>query len=322
MRNALIIGINDYPTAPLKACINDAEKIAELLAKNEDGSKNFRTILLKNIVNKAELRQALIKLFNKKSDIALVYFAGHGSNDFFGYHIVTPDSVSNDMGVPMSQLLSIVNRSPAKNKIIILDCCRAGGIDEINQDTGMSVYLREGVIILASSRSDQLSKEVNGHGVFTNLLIEALKGGAADLNGNVTPGSIYAFIDKALGPSEQRPVFKTNISEFISLRQVTPQVPAGVIQNLLSFFATPDALFPLNPSYEDTNHPDVEHKVIEPYADADNVAKFKQLQKLQSVGLVVPVDAPFMFFAAMESKSCRLTALGYHYWRLAKQKKI
>jgi len=154
------------------------------------------------------------------------------------------------------------------------------------------------------------------------LLIEALNGGAADLNGNITPGSIYAFIDKALGPSEQRPVFKTNISEFVSLRQVTPQVPAKVIQNLINFFATPDALFPLNPSYEDTNHPDVEHKVIEPYADAVNVAKFKQLQKLQSVGLVVPVDAPFMFFAAMRSTGCRLTPLGKHYWNLVNNKRI
>jgi len=38
--------------------------------------------------------------------------------------------------------------------------------------------------------------------------------------------------------------------------------------------------------------------------------------------LVVPVDEEFMYFAAMNSKSCRLTELGYHYWRLIKKNKL
>lgn len=54
----------------------------------------------------------------------------------------------------------------------------------------------------------------------------------------------------------------------------------------------------------------------------ENVAIFKNLQKFQSVGLVMPVDVDHMYFAAMNSKSCRLTALGYHYWRLVKDKRI
>ena len=49
---------------------------------------------------------------------------------------------------------------------------------------------------------------------------------------------------------------------------------------------------------------------------------FKELQKFESVGLVVPVEEEHMYFAAINSKSCRLTALGYQYWRLVKEKKI
>ena len=70
----------------------------------------------------------------------------------------------------------------------------------------------------------------------------------------------------------------------------------------------------------DTNKETVEHNVIEPHAKDENVLVFKDLQKLQSVGLVVPVDSEYMYFAAMESKACRLTALGNHYWRLVKDK--
>jgi len=46
------------------------------------------------------------------------------------------------------------------------------------------------------------------------------------------------------------------------------------------------------------------------------------LQLYESVGLVEPVDAEHMYFAAMNSKSCKLTALGLHYWKLAKDKRF
>jgi len=36
--------------------------------------------------------------------------------------------------------------------------------------------------------------------VFTGLLVDALSGGAANLVGDVTPGSVYAHIDQSLGP--------------------------------------------------------------------------------------------------------------------------
>jgi hypothetical protein len=61
MRNALVIGINNYPTAPLTGCINDAEKIAELLNENEDGSKNFNTTILTDIHSKAKLKGCLMR---------------------------------------------------------------------------------------------------------------------------------------------------------------------------------------------------------------------------------------------------------------------
>jgi len=41
--------------------------------------------------------------------------------------------------------------------------------------------------------------------------VDALGGAAANLVGDVTPGSVYAHIDQSLGPWAQRPVFKTNV---------------------------------------------------------------------------------------------------------------
>ena len=52
------------------------------------------------------------------------------------------------------------------------------------------------------------------------------------------------------------------------------------------------------------------------------MAKFKILQKYNRINLVVPVDAEHMYFAAMNSKSCKLTILGEHYWKLVNKEQI
>jgi hypothetical protein len=164
--------------------------------------------------------------------------------------------------------------------------------------------------------------EVDGHGVFTHLLIDALQGGAADLSGHITPGSIYSYIDQSLGAWEQRPVFKTNITEFVSLRKIEAQVPDHDLRQIVRYFPSQDHEFPLDPSFEYTNSHHIEHLSIEPYANPENVKVFQNLQQFYKAGLITPIGTPYMYFAAMESRSCRLTPLGYHYWRLVDQEKI
>ncbi|WP_417900462.1 caspase family protein [Bacillus haimaensis] len=322
MRKALVVGINNYPTSPLAGCINDASAIASIIESNSDGSPNFDVKLVTDVSNKSELKGLIVDLFNGDSETSLFYFSGHGYIDDVGGYIVTPDYQAHDLGVSMDEILKIANDSKARNRIIILDCCHSGAFGSPKINGGITTQIVEGVSILTASRDHEPSLEINGHGVFTNLLLDALRGGAADLRGHITPGSVYAYIDQALGPWDQRPVFKTNISRFTSLRTIESQVPINILRKLIEFFPAPQHEFSLDPSFEDTNTVDVEHKVVEPYADSDNVNKFKILQKLESVGLIVPVNEDHMYFAAMNSKSCKLTALGYHYWRLVKDKRI
>ncbi|NVO08796.1 MAG: caspase family protein [Bacteroidales bacterium] len=322
MKKALVIGINKYPSAPLSGCVNDAEAFASIIEKNGDGTPNFDVKLKTDVPTKANLRKLILELFSGDSDTALFYFSGHGFINELGGYIVTPDYERNDEGVSMDEILIAANASEAKNRVIILDCCYSGAFGSPKITGDRSAHIAKGVSILTASKDNETSLEINGHGVFTNLLLDALHGGAADLNGHITPGSVYAYIDQALGSWDQRPVFKTNITKFISLRTIVPQVPIEVLRRLTEYFPTPVEHYPLDPSYEDTNTLHIEHKVVEPYAKLENVAKFKDLQKLQSIGLVVPIDEQFMYFAAMNSKACKLTNLGYHYWRLVKDNRI
>ena len=321
MRKALVVGINNYKYAPLRGCINDATSVGDLLETHGDGSPNFEVWRELDVPTKSDLTTLIANLFSGDCDTALFYFSGHGYINELGGYIVTPDFVKYDEGVSMEDILKLANKSRIKDKIIILDCCHSGVMGSSGIVDGAS-HLKDGISILTASRDDEPALEVNGHGVFTSLLLDALRGGAADLRGHISPGSVYAFIDQALGPWQQRPVFKTNIKRFTSIRTVTPPVPPEILRKITEYFPAPQDEMQLDPSFEDTNTKAIVHTLVEPYAIAGNVAIFKHLQKFQSVGLVVPVGEEHMYYAAMRTKSCRLTALGYHYWRLVKEKRI
>ena len=315
MKKALFIGINDYPTAPLKGCIKDATSISTILERNGDGSPNFSTRLITSsdkTITRSLLREEIEKLFNGDSDIALLYFSGHGFIKSTGGYLVTTDAKKYDEGVSMDEILAIANKSNAKNKVIILDCCHSGAMGTPRIIENNIAQLSEGMSILTASRETEYAIESNGAGVFTSLLMDALNGGASDIRGNITTGSLYSYVDEALGAWEQRPIFKTNISRFYPLRTIPPKVPFNILRNITDYFPCPEAEYDLDPSYEVTTDK----------ANSDKVKIFKELQMLQSVGLVIPIGEDYMYYAAINSKSCKLTALGYQYWRLVNEKKL
>jgi hypothetical protein len=172
--------------------------------------------------------------------------------------------------------------------------------------------------ILTASTAEQYAMEVpgGGSGVFTNLLVDALSGAAANLVGDVTPGSVYAHIDQSLGPWAQRPVFKTNVKTFVSLRKATPPIPLADLQALVAHFPHAGFNFKLDPAYEPERSEEQRSDPEIPPPDPEKNAVFAVLQKYVKVNLVRPVGAPHMWHAAMQSKSCELTVLGEHYRKL------
>lgn len=316
---ALLVGIDNYPLSPLRCCVNDVTELKKALEINYDGTRNFSIKTLTNSeASRQGIRSGLRALFAGQGNIALFYFSGHGIDGKQDGYIVTQNYEEEDYGVSMAEILSYAAKSNYSYKIIILDCCHSGfaGSYGLLGDTSV---LDDGTIIMTASRKSESSIEVSGHGVFSNLLIEALNGGASDVLGNVTPGSIYAFIDQALGPWAQRPLFKANISSFVSLKTNAPKIDILDLKEVAGLFETEDFLYSLDPSYEKTNIRGGEHKNHPPYADETNVKIMTKLQLCNRNGLVSPCGCSDMYFAAMESKSCKLTPLGKHYWKMIKE---
>lgn len=311
MRKALVVGIDNYSWMPkLHGCVSDAQAVQEVLARHGDGTANFGVQPLSasgssGVVTREALKEKVCELFAGDAEIALLYFAGHGSIKATGGYLCASDSRSGDDGLPLVEVLTLANMSRAHNRVIILDSCHSG-IAGANPVAPQSTALSEGLTILTASTTEQYAAEDNGGGVFTTLLVDALRGAAGNLVGEVTPGSVYAHIDQSLGPWEQRPVFKTYVSSFVSLRRVQPLIALDDLRRIIEFFPTPNFEFQLDPSFEpESAAPDEESSAV-----------FAILQKYNRASLVVPVDAPHMWHAAMQSKKCKLSVLGEHYHRL------
>jgi hypothetical protein len=250
-------------------------------------------------------------LFSDDSEIALFFFAGHGHVESTGGYVLPSDARTGDDGLSMSDIMVFVSNSRARNKIVILDCCHSGAIGN-NPIIPVRSEIPEGTTILTASTKEQYALEGTGGGVFTGLLADALSGAAADILGRITPGSIYAHIDQSLGSWSQRPVFKTNVKNFVSIRQVDPVIPLADLRRIIEFFPVPGHHYQLSPSYEPTSST----------ADQQKTKIFNILQKYNRVNLLVPHDETHMYYAAMESKAVRLTATGEHYRRLVSQELI
>ncbi|OQW71323.1 MAG: peptidase C14 [Proteobacteria bacterium ST_bin13] len=316
-RKALVVGIDHYQSCgSLYGCVNDAHSVKAVLERNSDGTVNFGVKLLAasgetNAVNRKPLKAAIIELFSDNSDVALLYFAGHGHIEATGGYILSSDSNAGDEGIPLSEILTFANQSKAKSKIIILDSCHSG-IAGTPPGAAANAELSEGLTIMTASTAEQYATEEDGNGVFTTLLVDALNGAAANLLGEVTPGSVYAHIDQSLGEWDQRPVFKTNVKNFVSLRKVQPPISLAELHMLKDLFPSAGFQFQLDPDFEPES----------PTPNNEKCQKFGILQKYNRVNLLVPVDAPHMWHAAMASKTCRLTVLGEHYRRLVQKGRI
>lgn len=332
MRRALVVGIDDYPASPLTGCVADAKGMASFLQRQQDGRRNYDVRLVTSdtaSINRRDLRTFLAELFEHARDASILFFfAGHGAQTPWGAELVTQDYVSNSLGVSMNDVITLANDSPAGEVTLILDCCFSGDVANVPGLQSAAVaeafrldraVLRENVTVLAASTARQPSAEVRGggQGAFTQLLLEGLDGGAADHLGEVTALSLYAFASRAFGAWEQRPVFKSHVTQPSALRVCRPAMDADLLRQLPSHFPAADARVPMSPAHEGAGRPlsGGAPRTLEQ-------AAFDYFKQLRNAGLLTTDNDQDLYFAAMESKDVYLTALGRYFWKLAKGNRL
>ena len=225
-------------------------------------------------------------------------FAGHGTSHPDDVSLCTYDGTVATPGVKLSEVLAMVGRSAVREVVIVLDCCFSGAAGGVPQLGAEGSFLTPGLAILTASRDDQTAAETpSSRGAFSTFLGGALDGGAADVLGKVTIAGLYAYLDECFGAWDQRPVFKANLDRLSELRRCLPSVPHEVLRELPAWFSSADFEYPLDPSYEPDAQP----------AHAAHEKVFNGLQQCRSAKLVEPVGEDHLYYAAMNSTSCRLS---------------
>jgi hypothetical protein len=326
-RRALIVGINHYEQLPsLDGCVADAEAVAELLRCHEDGSPNFDCWVevapdRASGMRRADLRPALNRLFEPgfKGE-ALFYYSGHGMVDATGGYLATSDAETNDVGIPMSQLIDLANSSKACDICIMLDCCHAGALGNASGAADNPfANMREGITIIAASGPQQQAMEAGGHGLFTAAVIDSLSGGAADHMGWVTPPSIYGYVERRFGGWGQRPVYKTHTDHLAVVRKCAPIIDRADVVQLTTHFPTADSRYGLDPEFE----PEDEEGNIRGEINEAKVALAHLFKRYRDAGFLKPVkQGEQLYWTARHGHDVVLTPRGKEYWGLVKRGRV
>lgn len=215
-RWAVVIGVSHYRNKEinLQFADRDAQAIRDFLLDPNGGAVPEANMLY--LVNEnatfANIRSALFGFLSKPGpdDLAIVYFAGHGTNDFKkrpdNYYLLGYDSdIANlaSTAVPMWDLQAAFERTLQANLVSLVDACHSGGIGKAVPNMTNARWIKAGFgqhrAIITASDVDELSREGTewggGHGVFTYYLLQGLKG-SADVHHDhkISVGELFDFV--------------------------------------------------------------------------------------------------------------------------------
>ncbi len=241
---ALVIGIDDYlhqskfdasdaRIPRLAFAVRDANHLKQKL----DSQGYITTELPNEFATRRAVIQQLLKFSElvREEDTFVLYYAGHGirrqktGTVYWLNHDGDP-SYPDLEGLRVKALFDLVNEIPAKRKLVLLDHCFAGQLDDVplgaatdgpgaragGQPTTKLVMARDavptqlertihqeprGMVVVAASRGLAFEVTDEQHGVFTAALLSAITapkpdrpGADVDRDGNLSIGEITDFL--------------------------------------------------------------------------------------------------------------------------------
>ncbi len=207
------VGIDKYAAADklqkLDNAVNDAKGIIEILLNNAKGL--FATVkptaLLDEQAGLAKIKQAISQVGKaaKPNDLVVLFLAGHGISLDGRYYFLPYDAklAGNNIkeqikatALTQKMLSELLSELPTSRVAVLIDSCNSGAFAVLgsvmqqhsSQERAWTGSLAQntGRFVLAGTSNDQEALDgINGHGVFTAVLLDGLNGKAdQELGGN------------------------------------------------------------------------------------------------------------------------------------------
>lgn len=242
-RYALLVAIGEYEDPSLdqlRAPEQDVERLAAVLEDPTVGNFTVRTL---QDVPDHEVRREIEELVTDRvdEDLVLLYFSCHGIVDRFHrlYFAATNTVRTRPASTAISR--SFVNEQlevcRAAAKVLVLDCCFAGAFAEgfkAAPQGALDGQVGRGYVVISACDSYEYAFESDGliesaprGSIFTDVLLEGLATGAADLDGDGRVGVDELFRYVHDGVVRRRPDQKPKWSAYnaephIYLAHATP----------------------------------------------------------------------------------------------------
>ena len=212
----VVVGINAYknPAMSLNYALADATAFKDEVEKDAKSViTNIKTYFVTNgDADKTGITTALkeVQKNGKPQDVFIFYYAGHGvisNNEFYLVpndvtDLKNVDAALKEHGIAAKELQQFAIDIPAQKQLFILDACQSAGAFETmlssdgNQQKSIAVVARStGTHWMAASGAQQFANEFSqlGHGAFTYVLLQALKGEAVN-NKMITVNGLKNFL--------------------------------------------------------------------------------------------------------------------------------
>jgi helicase len=211
----LFVGINRYQTRRIRRLasgVRDARALHALFSDNLGGNSS---LLLDAAATRSAIVAALEDLRDRSSaeDVVVVAFSSHGSDT---HQLVTHDADPDNLpttALPLDEFTDLISAIPARQLIVILDCCFSGGAGAkvlnaplaprggfgglpMSTDARLDEMAGVGRLILSASTGEQEAWEDPrlGHGLLTFHLVQALLGSAAAGGDHVALYDLLAYV--------------------------------------------------------------------------------------------------------------------------------
>jgi chaperonin GroEL len=218
-RKALLVATGSYENPgwnPLGAPLHDAAALAEVLGDPGIGGYAVTTVLDQPA---HMITQEILRFLTnaRLDDELLVYFSCHGIKDdweqlfFAGTNTGKDRRLLESEAVPAEFVSRHLHRCRARRKVLLLDCCFSGAFQPGAKGGDSTVdfggrFAGTGTVVMSATDETQLAFETAeaggspGLSVFTASVVEGLRTGQADLDGDgsISAEDLFTYVSAAM----------------------------------------------------------------------------------------------------------------------------
>ena len=219
----LSVGVSDYDADDLQTlnyAAKDAQDFVRTIASSDLSMyKEMKpTLLVNSEATTRKIQRELSHLVSRvaQGDVVMLFFSGHGIVHNKERYFMTADASAEDYynGLEFDFIRKRMTEMSADKQcrvLIFMDACHSGAMTGTKGSIQDITFATPGVIGFYSSTAGEQSAELDKlqNGVFTRVLLDGLKGGAKDAEGQVTLHTLDTYVKenvKAKTKGKQTPI--------------------------------------------------------------------------------------------------------------------